>query len=322
MKVAVIGAGAIGGYFGSLLAGSGTAVHLLARGANLEALRRGGIRIRSVLGNFEVPTRSGQLHVHADPREVGPTDVVLFCVKSYDTESAAAGLEPLLGTDTAVISLQNGIDNEEKLAAAIGAEHVVGGVAFIFARLAAPGTVVHTGGPRRLVIGELDGRPSPRTEAFVAACRAAVFPADVSADIRVTLWSKYAFICAQAGVTAATRLPIGIIRDMPETFALFRSVVAEAWSVGRAEGVPLPDDLVEQQLAFARGLEPDGRSSLADDLVAGRRMELDALLGELVRRGQRSEVATPASAALLAVLRPWQLRNAASTTAAADGGSP
>jgi 2-dehydropantoate 2-reductase len=308
VKIAVMGAGGLGGYFGARLAQGGNEVHFIARGAHLAAIRDAGLRVRSVRGDFELPPE--RVVVTDDAASIGLCQVVLFTVKSYDTEAAAGLLDPLLAPETAVISLQNGIDNEDKLASRIGADHVVGGVAFIFAGIAEPGVIRDSGGPARILFGELDGRPSARVDTFLAACAESKIDAAIAPDIRVALWSKWAFICAQAGLTAATRLPIGEVRTSSAAWDLFEQVVTEAWRIGRAEGIPLPEDLVEQHLTFASGLEPDARSSLYDDLVAGRRMELDALLGEMVRRGRRNGVPTPAASALYAILEPCARRNA------------
>jgi 2-dehydropantoate 2-reductase len=270
VKIGVVGAGGLGGYFGARLAAGGEEVHFLARGDHLAVIRQSGIRLQSVRGDLALP--AARVPATDDPGRIGPCEVVLFTVKSYDTETAAELLPPMLSDDTAVISLQNGIDNEAKIARLIGAEHVLGGVAFIFAGIAEPGVIRDSGGPARMLVGELDGRPTSRAEAFVAACRRAAIDAAIAPDIHVALWSKWAFICAQAGLTAATRLPIGEIRESPPAFALFRQVVEEAWLVGRATGVALPDALVEQHLAFDLGLDANGRSSLYDELVGGRRM--------------------------------------------------
>lgn len=309
MKIGVVGVGGLGGYFGARLAAGGEEVHFLARGEQLAAIRDRGLRLRSVRGDLALPPE--RVPATDDPARIGPCEVVLFTVKSYDTDTAAELLPPMLGPGTAVISLQNGIDNEGKLARRIGSEHVLGGVAFIFAGIAEPGVIRDSGGPARVVFGELDGRRTPRAEAFLAACQRAGIDAAIAPDIRVALWSKWAFICAQAGLTAATRLPIGEIRDSAAAWALFRQVLEEACQVGRAAGVALPHDLVEQHLAFADGLDADGRSSLYDDLAAGRRMELDALLGEVVRRGDEAGIDAPAARALYAVLEPWARRNSA-----------
>ncbi|HYM83172.1 MAG TPA: 2-dehydropantoate 2-reductase [Candidatus Dormibacteraeota bacterium] len=300
MKIAVVGAGGLGGYFGGRLAVAGENVHFLARGAQLEALLGGGLSVESVLGDFALGPEA--IPASQDPAAIGPADVVLFTVKSYDTDSAAAAIAPLIGAGTVVISLQNGIDNEEKLASRLGAEHVAGGAAYIFAGIKAPGVIRHTGGPARLIFGELDGHRSDRLDSFLRSCLAAGIAAEVSDDIRVTLWTKYAFICAQAGLTAATRSPIGVIRDTPATWALFGQVLGEAAATGRAEGVDLPADFVERGLALAATLGPGLYSSLYDDLVTGRRIELDALLGELVRRAGAAGVPAPAASALYGII--------------------
>lgn len=302
MRIAVIGAGGLGGTFGGRLARAGEEVHFVARGRHLEAMRSSGLRVESILGDFALAP--AETLATDDPTTIGPVDIVLFTVKSYDTDSAAAALAPLLGPETAVISLQNGIDNEERIAAMVGSEHVVGGVAWIFAGIAAPGVVRHTGGPARIAFGELDGGRSERLESFLAACQRATIAAEIADDIRVALWTKYAFICAQAGLTAATRQPIGIIRETPATWTQFRAVIDEAISVGRAEGVSLADNLVDRQMAAAASLDPALFSSLHDDLVGGRRLELDALLGELLRRAERVGVVVPTAAVLYAILLP------------------
>lgn len=304
-RIAVFGAGALGGYFGARMARAAAAdVRLVARGEHLSAIRDGVLTVRSGDGDFDV-----SLPATDQPEEIGVVDYVLFTVKSYDTEKAARQLTPLLGPDTTVVSFQNGIDNEEKLAAAIGPERVMGGAAFVFASVAEPGVVRHTGGPGRLVFGELDGRHTARGERLLATCRRAKIPAELSTQIRTELWAKYAFILAQAGMTAAVRLSIGEIRVAPAAWDLFRSIIEEAWLVGRAEGIDLPDDLVARQLAFAGGLEPGGYSSLYHDLTAGHRMELAALHGEVLRRAERHQIPTPACRAIYGILEPWALRN-------------
>jgi 2-dehydropantoate 2-reductase len=302
VKIAVVGAGGVGGYFGARLAQAGEDVHFLARGAHLAAMREMGLRIRSVLGDLDLAP--ADTHATDDPAGIGASQVILFTVKSYDTESASASLAPLLGPDSVVISLQNGIDNEEKLAARIGADRVAGGAAYIFAGIAEPGVIRHTGGPARIVFGELDGRRTPRLEAFLEACQRAGIDARLVDDIRVALWTKYVLICAQSGLTAATRQPLGMVRETPQSWGLFRQVLEEGVKVGRAEGVALPDDLVERTLASMAGLPPNLYSSLYDDLVAGRRMEVETLQGELSRRATRAGVPAPATSALYAVLLP------------------
>jgi 2-dehydropantoate 2-reductase len=305
MKVVVIGAGGVGGYFGGRLATAGHEVAMVARGPHLAALREQGLRVRSVNGEFsvDVPVAEGA-------SAFGPCDVVLFCVKAFDTESAAAGLAPVIGADTAVVSLQNGVDNEDQLSAVVGAEHVVGGAAFIFSTITEPGVVTHTGGPARIVFGERDNRRSDRVERLLAACRDAGIDADIAPDIGAVLWTKFAFICATAGMTASVRLALGDIREAPPAWKMFREIVTEVVQLARLEGVALAEDVVERQMHFATGLAADSYSSLYHDLMTGRRMELDALHGSVVRRAERFGLEVPASRAVHAILAPWALRNA------------
>jgi 2-dehydropantoate 2-reductase len=309
VRIAVVGVGGVGGYFGGRLALAGQEVHLIARGPHLEAIRRDGLRVRSVAGDFDV-----RVPATDDPAEVGPVDHVLFCVKSYDTGSAAASVRPLLHDGTAVVSLQNGIDNEDTLGRELGEQHVAGGVAFIFSGIAEPGVIAQTGGPRRILVGEMDGSSSDRVEALVEACVAAEIDAEARTDIRRALWDKLAFISAQAGMTATVRLPVGEIREVPEPMVMFRRIVEEVRSVAAAEGVELEEGAAERHEAFARALEPGSLSSLHDDLVRGTRMELEALHGSVVRRAGAHGVAVPMCEAVYAILRPWAVRNERSSS--------
>jgi 2-dehydropantoate 2-reductase len=302
MKIGVIGAGGVGGYYGARLALAGTEVGLIARGDHLAAIRERGLRIRADDGDFTVRVAASD-----DPDEIGPCDAVLFCVKSYDTDQAAALLEPLLKPETGVVSLQNGVDNEEKIAARIGPGHVIGGVSFILAHIAEPGVVEQVGSVRRVIFGELNGSRSDRVEWLLAEFRKAEIDSDIADDIRVVLWDKFAFLCALAGLTAVTRLPIDQLLAVPEARELFRQMVGEAALVARGEGVDLADDIVDQKTAFAEALGPDSFSSLHHDLVTGHRLELDALHGELTRRAARHGIPAPASEMIYSLLRPWEL---------------
>ena len=305
MKIGIVGAGGVGGYYGGQLARFGTEVGFLARGEQLAAIRERGLRVRTSEEDFTVRVTASE-----DPAEIGACDAVLFCVKSYDTESAAALLDPLLKPGTAVVSLQNGIDNEDKIAARIGPEHVLGGASFILAQIAEPGVVKRTGTLQRIVFGELDGSGSERADALLAVCLEAGIDAHVTDDIRRVLWDKYAFLCALAGLTAVTRMPIDELMRVPESRELFRQMVREAVIVARAEGVDLRDELADEKTEFAAGLEPGGFSSLHHDLVTGRRIELDALHGELVRRASRHNLSVPVTAIVYALLRPWEVARA------------
>lgn len=234
---------------------------------------------------------------------------MLFCVKSFDTQEVAGRLGPLIGEATAVLSLQNGVDNEEKIATSIGWERVLGGAAFIFSTIARPGVIHHTGGPARIVFGEMDGSRTARSERLLGLFANAGVDAEISADIRSVLWNKFAFICAQAGMTAAVRLPIGEIRDVPESWAMFRRIVEEVGEVGAAETVDIGPDAVDRHVSFAQGLEAGGTSSLHHDLTHDRRMELEALHGTVVRLARKHGIAVPMSEAVYAILRPWAVRN-------------
>src|SRR5215469_12061373 len=304
MRVAAYGAGGVGGCLGGRLARAGADVHFMARGAHLRALREHGLRVRSVKGDFEV-----QASATDDPADVGPCDYVLFCVKAFDTAVAAARLGPLVGEATAVVSLQNGVENEEELALAVGEDHVMGGAAFIFAEIAEPGVIRHTGGPASITFGELDGGCSQRAQRLLASCEQAGIAAELSASIKTVLWAKLAFICAQAGMTAAVRLPIGEIRTTPAAWVAFSRLVAEVCAVAEADGNPVPPAARERALALAQAAEPGSFSSLHDDLVAGRQMELEALHGFVVRRAAQHGIAVPVSEAVYAILQPWAIRN-------------
>lgn len=304
MKIAVFGTGGVGGYFGGRLALAGAEVHLIARGTHLEALRTSGLRVTSPKGDFQV-----DLPATDEPSQVGPCDYVLFSVKSFDTDDSAERLPALVKDETAIISFQNGVDNEERIARVVGREHVMGGVAYIFSGIVEPGLVAHTGGPARIVVGEMDGSRSQRAQRFLDMCQKAGMDAELSDEIHRVLWDKFAFICAQAGLTAAVRLPIGDVRMVDESWTAFKRVVEEVCAVAAAEGIELPSDTVNRHAGFAEQLEPTGYSSLYDDLANGRRMELEALHGTVVRHAHRHEISVPVSEAIYAILRPWAVRN-------------
>jgi 2-dehydropantoate 2-reductase len=304
VRIAVFGAGGVGGYFGGRLGVAGAEVHLIARGTHLEALQEKGLTVRSTKGDFHI-----DLPATDAPDSIGACDFVLFCVKSTDTAAAARRLGPLLHDGTAVISLQNGIENEDVIAAAIGARHVVGGAAYIFSTISRPGTIEHSGGPARIVVGELDGRGSERIERFLEISRSAGIDASISSTILRVLWDKFAFICAQAGITAAVRLPIGDIRTVEESRATFEQIVAEVSAIARAEGVDLGSDAPARHATFADQLEPGSFSSLHHDLTHGKPMELETLHGAIVRLARRHSVPVPTSETIYAILKPWAVRN-------------
>lgn len=304
LRVAVLGAGAVGAYYGSRLAAGGAEVSLIARGQHLEALRTNGLTVVE-------PERTSTFRLQAtdEPDEIGPVDIVLFCVKSYDTEAAAGRLAPLLHETTGVLSLQNGIDNEDRIAAAVGQQHVLGGAAYILGAVREPG-VVDAAGPRRIVIGELaGGPPSDRVRAILEVAGRAGLAADAVDDVRVAKWEKYTLLVAFSAMTATVRLPIGDIRDSPAATAMLGAIMTEVWSVGRASGVALADDLVERQMRLLLSQAEGSTTSLYHDLVTGHRMEVEALQGAAIRLGRAHGVPTPNVDAAYAILQPWALRN-------------
>ena len=299
MRIAIVGAGGVGGYFGAKLARAGESVVMLARGAHLDAIRRHGLRVRSAVDG-EFTAKADAVESFADQ---APVDMALFCVKSFDTREAAEALRPVLGRDTGVVSLQNGVDNEEILDDVLGAGRALGGAAFVFSTIESPGVIAHTllG---RIVFGELDGRVSERATRLRDALAAAGVPVELSTEVRRVLWEKYLLISAQAGTTALTRAPIGVIRQIPETWRMYRRIVEELAAVARAVGVTLPADVVETIIKNASALAPTAFSSLHHDLVHGRRLELEALHGHAVRLGERLGVPTPTVFAVYAALKP------------------
>ncbi len=301
MRIAVVGAGGTGGYFGGLLARAGEDVAFIARGAHLDALRTRGLAVESSLaGRFTVPVQATD-----DPGGIGPVDLILFCVKTYDTDAAAASVRPLIQPETMLLSLQNGVDNEERIARLLRHPSGMGAVAYVVSAIKAPGLVAQTAGPGKIVLGELGGGESARTERLRDVLQRAGIAAEVHPDIRAVLWQKFLFICAFSGVTALTRLPIGTVLADPATRALFRGTSEEVEAIARAIGIGLPDDCVEQALATASAVEPWGRGSLYGDLAGGRRLELEGLNGEVVRRGGELGIETPLNFAIYAALRPY-----------------
>jgi 2-dehydropantoate 2-reductase len=302
MKIAVVGAGGIGGYYGVLLLQAGHKVVFLARGAHLAALRERGLRLESVLLPKAVTIR---VDATDRPDQVGVVDLVLVAVKSYDTDAAAGLMPVLLNDQTAVLTLQNGVDNIDRLGDRIGRGHVLGGASYIFTTIASPGVIAHTGGSRRVVFGELDGRITPRTQAIRAAFAATGVPVELSTQILVDVWEKYLFITAQGGMTALTRLPVGAIRQIPATMEMYLDAASEVAAVGRAHGVAIPPGERERVKRSAESLDPNSFSSLYQDLTHGRRMELDALPGYVVRLGERYKIPTSVCRAIYAALMPY-----------------
>jgi 2-dehydropantoate 2-reductase len=298
MKIAVMGTGGVGGYFGTRLALGGSEVAFVARGAHLAAMREHGLRVRSAGGDLHL----APVHATEDPREIGPVDLVLFGVKLWDTSAAAEAIRPLLAPDTAVVSFQNGVVKDDILTEVLGRRAVIGGVCYIAATIAEPGVIVHTGSMQRLVFGEYDGTRSARVERFEAACRQAGIDVEVSADITRALWEKFIFLVAFSAVTSTTRRPIGAVRAHPQTRRLLAAAMQEVVDVGRAQGVALAPDFVADRLRFADQLPVTMTSSMANDLERGNRLEVLWLSGDVARRGAALGVPTPVNSTLFDVL--------------------
>jgi 2-dehydropantoate 2-reductase len=299
LSFVVMGTGGVGGYFGSRLVRAGLPVTFVARGAHLEALRRDGLRLRSSADGDATVKVDATEQLAGHPR----ADVVLLCVKTYDTGAALDAIRPVIGPGTAVLSLQNGIDAAERIGEALGPGHALAGVAYVFAALEAPGVVAHRFGGR-VVFGELDGRITPRAEALRDALVAAGIPAALVPDIGRALWEKYLFIVAHAGLTAVTRCPTGVVRALPETWRLYRAILDELAAVARAAGVGLAPDIADAIAAETGTLAPETLASMATDLLRGRRLELESLHGYAVRLGEALGVPTPGLFAVYAALKP------------------
>jgi 2-dehydropantoate 2-reductase len=301
MKILVMGAGALGTYFGGRLQAAGHEVTLVARGAHLDALRKTGLRIESPAGDLYLPS----VHASDDPAAGGTPDVVLFMVKTYDVEEAGRRLAPVLGPDTIVVTCQNGVGTPERLAPIVGAARVHPGAVYMPADVREPGVVRHSGAFHRLVFGSLSGPAGPMARAFAEAVRKAGPDCEIVDDIRAALWEKFVLLSSLAALTAVTRLDIGPIRDCPETKALLVHAVDEALAVGLADCPTLDPDAGKKALDLM--LERMGakvHASMLDDLQRGRRIELDDLSGEIVRRGRRHGIPTPVHAFVAAVLAP------------------
>lgn len=300
MKIAVMGTGGVGGYFGAQLAAAGLDVAFIARGRHLAAIRERGLKLVSPGGDKLIrPAKASQ-----EAGELGPVDVVLFATKLWDVESAGQACRPLIGPETAVISLLNGIDSEERLIPLLGPAHVVGGVAYISAAIAEPGVIQHFAMTPGIAFGELDGRRSARLEAFHRAATAAGISATYSEEIQGLIWDKFVFLASMAGVTALTRRPVGPIRAHPGMRRLLGDAIEEVIAVGRATGAPVSVARA-QLMAMIDGMGPGTKASMLMDLEKGNRLEVDWLSGAVVRVGEAVGVETPVHRAIAAALAPF-----------------
>jgi 2-dehydropantoate 2-reductase len=300
MKIAIFGSGAVGGYFGGKLAAAGEDVTFVARGAHLAALQTSGLRITSPLGDVHVP----KVQATDRPQAIGPVDVVLFTVKLYDVDAAAATLSPLIGPNTVVITLQNGVDAMDMVAKHVGNDHVAGGAAYIVAVIDQPGQIRHTTA-QQLAFGERDGRRSDRLVAFEQAGIRAGFQAQASTDVQAVLWTKFVRLATWSGMTTATRSPMGVIRDTPATYDMMMAAIDEVIAVGKARGVNFPPDLMDGTIKLIKNFPATSKSSMLEDIERGRRLELPWLSGAVVRIGKEAGVPTPIHQFITTILTPF-----------------
>jgi 2-dehydropantoate 2-reductase len=283
-----------------LLSRSGQDVTFIARGAHLDAMRQHGLRLEGPRGDFTVTAR-----VTDTPAEIGAVDVVLFCVKQYDAESAAQLIKPLVSGSGVCISLMNGVDGQDRLAPILGADRVMGGLAFVAGVIERPGLIRYSSDMSSIVFGEADGRSSQRALRLRDACLAAGFGAEVSPDVRAAQWNKFVGLATNAALTALTRQPAGYVYHDPDLLPIARAALEEVIAVARAAGIALPADLAERALAALKKFPRDMYASMANDLLRGRRLELESLSGYIVRRGRELDVPTPVHALAYACLKPY-----------------
>jgi 2-dehydropantoate 2-reductase len=301
MRIAVMGTGGTGGYFGGLLARAGEDVTLIARGDHLEAIRKNGLAIKSVLsGDFSISAKATD-----NTDDIGPVDFVLFCVKAYDNAAAADQIRPLIEPETVVLSVQNGIENEQQIGEVIGPEHIVGCVSYVSSIIESPGVIAQTGGPGKIVLGEMQGGKSARAETIQSTLQNSGIATELHSDIQIALWQKFLAINGVNGITALTRLPMGEILACEETRNLMRGTMQEVEMIARASGANLPEDCVDQSMEFFSSVESSVRGSMYYDLAAGRRLELDVLNGTVVRLGGEHGIPTPINFAIYAALKPY-----------------
>ena len=304
MKIMIMGSGGVGSYYGGLLAKQGNDVTFIARGAHLQALRTNGLQVKSVHGDFAIiPAQATD-----SPAEVSAVDLILFCVKTYDTDDAAKAIQPAVSPQTAIISLQNGVDAVERIGKVVGVEHVLGGVTQISSAIEAPGVVRQVSQFRRIILGELDGSISARAQSIEKTLKETGVTVEITQNIFKALWTKLVFISAASGLGSLTRLPMGDYRSVPETRAMIVSLMKEVETVARAQGIALDADVVQKSLDFIDAAAPQIKASMQLDVEAGRQTELEAMIGVVGRKGREAGVPTPTADFIYAALLPIDLK--------------
>ena len=303
MRVAVMAAGAVGGYFGGRMAAAGHDVVFIARGAHGDAVRRDGLKIESALGDLHLKN----VNTTDDPKQVGPVDVVLFAVKLWDTETAGEQTRALIGRNTRVITLQNGVDSVERLAPILGDEATIAGTTYVVTNITKPGVIHHTGTVAKIHCGRLDGRPDTLLAGYVEQMRAAGIDVTATADMPLEIWRKFVVLSGTSGITASTRQSLGVIREDADMRAFFFRLMHETMAVGHAAGVEFPPDFPAELERLVAGFSPMMKASMANDLDAGNRLELDWLAGKVVALGHKYGIPTPAQEAVYAILKPYRM---------------
>ena len=300
MRIAIMGSGGLGGYFGGMLARAGEDVHFIARGAHLEAMRSNGLTVKtSTVGDFTIPVNATD-----DPSEIGIVDLVMMCVKTYATEDAVELIRPVIGSDTMIVSPQNGIENEGKIGQLIGDEHVLGCLVYVGSKIESPGVIKEILS-KDFTIGELDGKSTPRLETLVKTLEKAGLQAKASSDINADIWGKFLAIGSYSAVSCVTRVPMGTIKAHPETLELFWGALDEGIALAGAAGVALPEGYKETMQGMMVGVPPTHRASMYHDFAAGKPIELEDLVGVIVRLGEKHGVPTPLNGAMYAALKPY-----------------
>jgi 2-dehydropantoate 2-reductase len=304
MKILIMGTGGVGGYYGGLLAQQGNEVTFISRGAHLYAIRHEGLKVKSVHGDFTVfPANATE-----DPAKVEPVDLILFCVKTYNTDEAAEAIRPVVGPQTVVLSLQNGIDAAERIGRVIGGEHVIGGATWLSSAVEAPGVINQISQFRRIVFGELHGGRSERIQSIYEVLNHTGITVEISEDIQKVLWTKLVFITAVSSIGSLTRLPMGDYRSVPETRTLLSSIMQEVESLARAQGVSLDEDVVQKWMEFIDNSAPHIKPSMQLDVEAGHRTELESMIGVVGRKGRELGVPTPVADFVYSSLLPIELK--------------
>jgi 2-dehydropantoate 2-reductase len=304
MKIVVMATGGVGGYYGGLLAQAGQDVTFIARGAHLQAIREKGLHIKSVHGDFQImPAKATD-----NPSEVGPVDVILFVTKTHQTDEAAKLIKPMVGRDTVIISLQNGIDAADRIGAAAGREHMLGGATWLSAAIEAPGLIGQYSQFRRIVLGEFNGRTTPRLNMLYSTLQSTGATVEVSDNILKVLWTKFVFIAPVMAMGSLTRVTFGEYRSVPEARAVLTEAISEVAAVAQARGVTLDTDVVEKTLAFIDSSAPGIKPSMQRDVESGKPSELESMIGVVVRMGAEHNVSTPMMQFAYAMLKPGNLK--------------